>query len=1239
MFKVLILGNPNSTFLYLARAFNDVGENKEAYNEWYREINVLDNICDLEIDVITNLVSIDLDNFINLVDGIIYFLNPLDIDEFEFFEMTLPIINSVKRGIPTIIIFYDPESGILPISTNTLLDAVWLNFPNLEAFVNLPPSDFHQALQCLCLAMILGDTPLNIENAWMRFPIFIKLANDYYKQQQYYYAAQAIRMASKISEIYNKENFFIYCEQAAYLFSKSNLYLEASQILKRVDKRKSNNFKKLYAEAMVREANKLFNTRKFEMAARQYEMAGQWSSIELKDKTIIQEAFRLAINSWISACKCNNAFRILERLPHKEKIKVLNDITDKIVAAADYLLSINDLNSARDQLYRSINTYQREGLFENIKKFSLKLTDVLIKIFEQQTNNREIYSAKNTFDEIENMWETFKVKRKNIDSLLEKLIRFFIEEHNFGMSSYLINKLNSLELKKELTELSSDIEDKIKESKKKEIEKNIQEGLTILNEFIEKEREIIIEQNYLRIYEAKKFIERHEYLKGANVLKDHANYLKNLGKTEIAEQILTKSLDFLIDGSAFEIFIKFYSLLQSEIKTRYLKRIFPILFGKLKELSEKEDFKRNEFIFESLNRIYRNQMLYEESKQISEQFIKIIKKEALKIVNSEENLGGIKKTSELVKKINDISSSYLESTKITFNKLYKKIAEIYISFGDLLNAQAYNDRIENKAFKTELHKKIAKIEASKSALKTKQAEDALKGEILKEKLSIIKKKGRDVFQDRENELKQRRAFKRAYFKEALLFVKNNKFNEAIQKYKESIVKLNKIKKYNLAGVSLAITGLLLIKENKINELIKLIDKVKKELARSEKLFSETYPVILIEYIIAMKKLMDENKLKEALSFLENLPLFEEEISLLYDYLGKKKPIIEKIEKSVIGPGEIASYRSKINKLAKDITKEKSEIAKRKMMKRQIWQRALNALAGDNLSEAAIYYLDAVPKMIDKNFLKHAAIGLILGSLLLIREKDIHVAKETFEEYAKKMYHKRKEMEDLPEIKILKTLFFSYENNIASLIKLNIEYFIDKLILFEEEIAFLKSLLGDKVTEVKKKETITRKERGALNKLLVELDQTLGILEHQMRDIKSDINDFFTKRKAMRRRYYDPIIILLKNASYKEVSSKYFDLARTLSKRKAYKTSALVLLLGGLSLLKLNESPSEIKVKIKKILDSFGLSKKLILETFYTSLLFFLLDVKLNKLDKFIPKIKNMLKILPLFDEEKVLAEI
>ncbi|MFX1320398.1 MAG: hypothetical protein ACFFAQ_02030 [Promethearchaeota archaeon] len=1064
IFKILIFsGNPEISNLYISEAFNEIGEEKESYNEWYREIKVLEDYCDLEVDVITNITA-DFDELLPTADGIIYFLNPLEIGEFELFKMLLPEIFSVKRDIPTVIIFYD-QNGILPMSVNELLETIWVNYLSLEAFVNLKPKNFHQALQALCLAMINGDSPLNIENAWMRFPIFIQMANIYYDNKNYYYAAQAVKKAALIADIYNKEDYFILSEQAAYLYSKLNLYLEASKILEKVDRRKSINYKKLYAEAMITDGNRLFNKGKYEEAAKIYEKAAQWSSIELQDDKIIHEAFRLSINSWISACRVENAFRILESLSHKEMLTILKEISKKIRDEGDFLVNVNDFESAREQLYRAIDKYQREGLSEEIEKLTEKLSDILIRLLKQQVNQNEIYAAKQTYDEIENLYESYNVEKKNLDSILEKLITLFLKEYNFGISTILISKLSSLKLKKNLTKLSSIAEDEYKVSKKKEIEENLKKGVDLLGEFIEAELNIIVDMNSQKIKEANKLIELNEHLNAANILKNQANYLKMIGKEDIGDQILTKSLDILLRAKIFEDFFVLYEHLTEDMKKKYLTGVYPLYILKLKEIKKQETYKRNESIFENSNRIFRNQMLYDESKQISLLFIKIIKKEALNVVEREENLSGINQAIELDKKIRNIASAYLEKEerlKINLDDVYKKIAEIYIVLDDLHQANIYNDKIEDKIYKAEIHKRIANLEAEKSGFESKKAEEKKKAEILKERLSIIKSKAQGALMDREKEFRERKGLKRVYFEEALNFIKNQEIDKALEIYRNNIVTFNKRKKYNLAGVSLVLASLILMKQNKTQEITKLLNETKKELSNLWKLISESFPIKLIEYIIELEKLKDEPKLKEAISYIENLPLFEEELEYLYDYLGK------------------------------DYKKE------------------------------------------------------------VIREKSIEQVEEKFK---------------------------------------------------------------------------------------IEIDQRFAKIKSKTVDIRREKSDFYIKRKAMRKRYYLDVLSLLEIKEFKKAGKTYFDLAITISKRQDYNTSSLLILLHGLSLLKAGESIQLIRDNVNNFLNSLGINRKLVEDTFYILLILFLLDVKLYKMERFLPKINEMLEILPLFEEEKELISL
>ncbi|MFW9823138.1 MAG: hypothetical protein ACFFE4_09395, partial [Candidatus Thorarchaeota archaeon] len=941
------------------------------------------------------------------------------------------------------------------------------------------------ALQSLCLAMIKGDTPLNIENAWMRFPIFIQMANIYFEEKNYFYAAQAVRKAAQIAEIYQKDDYYIISDQAAYLFSKINLYLEASNILEDIDNQKSKNFKKLYVDAMLREANIAFNKQEYEIAALQYERAGQWASLESLDKDIINEAFKLAINSWISACQVEKAFKIIENLPHEVGLDILELISKKIGAAAEFLVSIDKFELARDQLYRSIKKYQKEALSEDLKYLTNKLTELLIQILRIQLKSNEVYAAKYSYDEIENMWDSYNVEKIDLDSVLKQLINLFLDKNNFGIATNLINKLNSFKLKQELTRASAELEDKYQESIKKEFQEYIKKGEEILAEFVKAELNIIIEINREKIEQANSLVKQKKYLKAGTLLLNHANYLKKIGREDIRDQILTNSLDIFLEGEIYEEFFASFYTLSKEAKEKYLIIIFPSFMHKLHNIEKFENYERIEKILEESNRIYRNHLLYDYSKEISLVFIKNIKEEALAILNTEETLTGVNNADELVKKAIKISSAYFdkeERSQVNFDEIYKKISEIYIELDDLHSAQTYNDRIENTAYNKELHKKIAELEAKKSKARTKKAEESREGEELEEANSIIKNKAREALLDQRKELKERKAFKRAYFQEALNYLENNEIDKSIELYEESIDQLNKKKKYNLAGVSLALVCLLLIKEDRFQEVRQILKTTKENLSGLGDLFSKTFPVTLAEYIIQIKKYQDEKEFKEAISFIENLPLFEEELRILYDYLGKE------------------------------------------------------------------YKEDITPEILEKSI--------------------------------------------------------SEEN-----------------------------------AEKEPIEVLSREEKGALSKIQVEIDQNLGKIQSKMGDIRREKDEFFIKRKAMKRRYYNEILEMLETRKFKAVATKYYDLAITLSKRKDLKTSSLLILLYGLSLLCEEESYPIIKKNINEFLNSLGINKNVVKDTFYIMVIFFILEIKIYNLEKYIPKIKGMLEILPLFKEEEELINI
>ncbi len=1245
IFKVLILGL-DSEFLssYISQAFIEEGDDKKTYIEWYKEVNVFEDVCDLEVDTIIDVINADYDVLLPSVDGIVYFLNPLIKEEIEFFEMIVPIIKSVKRNIPLVVV-YNNGYAILPLPINELLENLWILYPDFEGFANLSPIEFTQALQCLCFSMITGDSPLNIENAWMRFPIFIQLANIYFKTankeqkpEYYYYAAQAIKKSALIAEIFNKNEYFIICEKAAFLYSKINLYLEASKILKNVDKKKSANYKRLYAEAMLSDGNKLFNKRKYELAAKKYLSVAQWSAIELKDQHLMNEAFRLAINSWISACRVEFAFQILDSLPHEGVLTILDEIALKIGNAVKFLSNEKKFFEAREQLYRTISVYQRENLTEHLEKFTNSLETVLIKILELQINDNELYSAKQTFDEIENLWEAYDVKKSNLDKLLAKLAEQFLDLLNFGMATILINKLNSLSLKKKLTKLSSKVEDDYKEEYKKKIQINIQKGLAIVNEFMLEEQKIVESLNEKAINEANNLIQNQDYLKAANHIKAHANYLKNLGKEEDRYQILSKGLDILLVGKVFNEFFLIYPELSEKAKRQYLVNKLNLIVGKVKEIKIEGNFDENIKVFDNFLSIYREQQLYEQSKQIGEIYIDFLKTKAQKIVNLERNNKGIENALNLIRKISDINSAYLDNIKRNFDDLHKEIFEIYIELDNLSGARATLDKIDSKMLKEELHKILNKIDDQKREIELKKVDETYKEDQLRALFSIIKKKAKDAYNDKISLFNQRKGYKRAYYQEGLNFLGINDLTAALQEYEKSIDRFINITQYSLASLSLAIISLILLKERRTNEITHYLGNFKSRFSGLLSLISEIFSFSLTDYLVNIIPFEDDIRIKETVSLMVNLPLFEEELKLLYDYLGKSYEKEKSVEKVTERSLEITKIKDDLDQYAFRIIKEKKDIAKRKLMKNQYWRMALEDLTNNKLENAYLGYYETIPKLIEK-FEHEAAISLIVGTAILINFKNLAIGKSQFYERLTKLERFKSNIEKLPEIKLIEELFFLLENEMTDLFVYGLNLLIERLVLFEPEIEIIKKLIPKKEKVDEEQERMTREDLGKISKLQVKLNQDLAILKQMRGDVLREKQDFLTRRNPMRKRYYQNVIDSLSMKSFKEAGDEYFKLAQSMANRKDLQTASLMMLLHGLCFLKGNQSLYTIQLNISSLLDSLGLNKRLIQETFYIRCIRIILEAKINKMDKYLQQIQDLLDVLPLFEEERELITI
>jgi len=1229
IFKVLVLGNPDMIPIYITNAFGEDGEEKESFLEWYKEITVFENICDLEVDVINDLIGVDYDELIPKVDGIIYFINPMNEEETDFFETVIPIIYSVNRNIPTVIIYEDPE-GIIPLAVNDLLERLWIDHYELEAFANLSARDFHQPLECLCLAMISGDTPLNIENAWMRYPIFIQLANIFFKNDQFILAAHAIRKAAMIADIVNNSEKFIISEQAAFFFAKANQYLDAAEILKDIDKEKAINFKRLHAQNEITSAKRSFNQREYDQAAKKYEATAQWVANELKDEELKNEAFKLAIYSWISACKVENAFKILYNLDHKVAIQILNEIDGKIESMVDFLVRNKNYYAARDQLYKTIAIYQREDLFEILKKITKKLEFVIISMLKIQNKEKDKYAGKQSYDEIENLWESYDVEKTDIDNEMVDLISLFLDDGDFGTSMLLTNKLNSRSLKKKMTELSSKVEDQNKELKKKESVELIQKGLDMVYEFVIEEKKIIIKLNEKILINAEKYVQMGQFSNSANKLYEQAMFYRQIGKDEARDDILMRALDILLEGKEFQQFFDFFEMISKSAKNEYLIKNEPSIKNKLDEKSSEANYNQDETNFENFLALYRDQMLYEQAKEISRLFIKIIKKEALRIVTTQEDHKGIQKALLLVKKAKIISSAYLEEEKINFDEIYEKNVHFYIQSKDFSSAHALNDLIFNKMLKSELNKEIEIAESSVRAVDLKKIVEEDKIKELKEQAFIIQKMARDASHGKKSELTQRIGRKRIYTN-TLDNLSKKEWNSSIQSYMLTIDRLINYKEYNFAGISLVLAIILLLYQDKIQESQKLLENTKKKLAGFDNI--EPFSIALAEYLVDVKIYQDQESFEKSIQIINNLPLFDEEIQalkFLYSNLD-----FEKMTENVEEIKEI------IRLYTTTIKKESKDEANRRLIKNQYWRLALEDLTNKKYNNASIIYFDAIPKLAEKKYIKEAALSLIIGTFINLKIKDPLLAKSKFQDNLKKLMKYDKNVQELPEIKLIPFIFQVFDKKSSELTQFTLNLLIDKLILFEPERNLLESILPEEIIDQTKNESLSRSrsEIGDQNILVITFNQDYAILQQKVSDIRNDKPSQLNKRKAMKRIYYNPILSYLKEGYLKAAGQKYFELSDAFTNKSDFGTASLMILLHGLALMKAKESLINIQKNLDAFLKLLGLNRKLVEDTFHIRCLQFIIKVKSNNMEKkYFPKIKEMLEYLPLLEEEKILIE-
>ncbi|MHA1871662.1 MAG: hypothetical protein ACTSU2_10125 [Promethearchaeota archaeon] len=1286
MFRILVLGDPLISIPFIESSGLKFESQDFELSRWSSRLNVGLDTCDLDVDVVVNM-SIDYDGIIPTSDGIVYFLDPNNIQEFELFDMIAKIINDFKRRIPLIVVFFS-KSRISLIPSNYLLEYIWQNYL-FEAFTfdRYSENSFIEVLECLSESIISGMIPLNINTAWMKIPTYLIKINDLILENKWEEAAKYAEVFSIIKKRFEKHDYLINFEQSAWLYYKSGDYLNASNLLADINEEDSKKLKKYYITKMLLEGDQLFKIKRYKSAAEKYEKAAIWSSIELDDEELTNKSIEKSISTWIYAGEFQNSFRLIERLDHLDQLEMMKKIVKIILYVADQIIKNQDFEIIKGQLYYCIDKYQRMGLFEEVKELGKKIMGVLNNLIDQYIAKEDPDSALLTIEEYFNIIETFDIKGENIDNKVAEVSKLFIQNRQFTIIDKLINFINSKELQNEINDILVKYEEKYKkELKDKQIEQ-YNNAKKLLEKYIL--NEVSMFQNYnqkIYSYVDKLINEDSSFWEASLILKERAEWYQKIGHIKIFEEISIRLLKIYLKGLYLAQFIQYIKKLSTKTQYNFLKNSNGQIINALEKMSENnENFSKIQKIIDILVRLYREHLLYDESRELIRLKIKFIISRVSYLTFATNDLRYEKEILENLKEAEILYNSLSEKEPLDVDKILAEIVNRYIQNNLLNKAHQLNEKIRNPQIFSELHKKILELEEEKSKIKIEGVKKEIDGKIKAEELSLLKNMARDQLLSKRELLEKRSALKRIYYQKILNKLHNNDYEEAIKLYKNVTLSLIKRKKLDSAGIGPAMITIILFKLNNIDRIEQIISEINNEIKSSKDIFHQVFSMRVVDYIIEMVNFNEKAKAIEALQLFEALPLFEEEKSLLYSVINKKPRIsldhnVGQVHEKTIRQSQnfkidntthdhitksINSSQSNTNKIinqstfiSKNSLKESAETinyeiidkligklkirenlaTKRKMMRRKYWQNALSLIKQQNYIDASREYLSQIDQLTNNNHLEQIPLAVLMAILSAIKAGNNEFAKSTLEKVISNLNDPSELLKKYPEYILLQDLFQAIKKDDSKLKDIILHGFLS-LPLFDIEKDLINSLISNQNLDM---DTLYNKQTPAkknISETNIMLEQQLSYLKQSLTDFKLNSKEILEKRKAMRRIYYNNILRTLEEKNYEKAANLYKNVALRISQRNDYNTSAILILLGGLSLSKLTNNPDDLKNYLDDFLNNLGFTQNIVKETFALKLFKLLIDsIKLNQIGIF-RQCKNLLNLLPLFDEEKVLIDL
>ncbi|MHA1648153.1 MAG: hypothetical protein ACTSVL_11315 [Promethearchaeota archaeon] len=1258
------MGNLENARVYLEQT-NIKKVELEQTSQWnYHFAHNADEI-DFSIEIPVSNIP-DYDVILPMTDGIIYFLNPNRPEERELFQESIKIMDKLERRIPGVILFNDPSKIILE-SSNHLFKSLWESSSNNEGFIlnSFSFQQFPEILQVLSDGIISGKPIINFNIAWIQLPILMNLIDLEINKKNWTKAAIIGEKIVEIKQYLEHQDWQIIAEKTAILYEKSGDLLKAGLILQKFNPVGVSHYKNEYYETLILKAEKDNLIKDFKQSAKDFEKAANWARIELTDNKKVLDSTKNAMLSWIAAAETQYAFALIENFPLNEKRMLLDECTERISVMAEDLLSQNQPDLAKAQLYLCFTSYQKLGLFESIKKIALKSIRVLKRILEKNIKDNDVDSAKLTLDELYNIWETFEIKSENIDHYLIQIGQMFIEKHDFQKVEIVLVKIQSSNLKEKLTQLREKKEDQIKQAQREGTQKELFAGIQILDKYLNEEHSIFAAINqtlYDKLQtltiaassasptelsksnasnisdnsESQSFVDS-SMKKHLDLMLKQYNWLRSLTQDTLSYEILDKLLITYLKGIQIQKFINNISRLPEALRKKFLKSNIELIekaYGSFEKSSSPHDY---ELKMIKIIQLFRNHLLYEESRHFAQILNNFLINCALKLSKKvdKENISDI---IAYTLKIENITNTYLDNLAQNLDDIYQNIIHFYIKSENFKETRQCVEKILNKELASNLYAEIQAIEEKISKNITSKVQEKQEQEIFTERLSQLEILSRDQKIASKNMLRMRNGLKRRYFNEALQAISENELEKAAQKYMDVAKSLVSTKKFELAGVCISISTMVLLILQKAIQIRNNLQEIRDETVTSLMIFNETFPIKVIDYILRMINAKDTLHLKMALKLFETLPLFPEEQLILDTLLGKDIDFRILLQSHNASLNEIKmSIPSNLSILLSQTNYNPALFSKRQALESKYWEECHTFLAHQAYEDSSEIYFRLIPQLINHNYPEFAITSLIMGFLTLLRTQ---TASNVYLKLEKYIFHFQKEHEEFQKnapIQLLEILVQFWEQPNATETILDIgKSFQNSLHLLDWEKSYIESILSD--ISMKESSESLEKMQAAIASKNTNQDNSLlyqqkKALHHTILNISDKLSDLKEKRNKMIRTYYKSILDNIGKGEYEKCSLEYIKLAKRMARRNDFDASSLMLLLSVLSKIKAKIPLPEIQSDLENLLNTLGIIKKILDDYFGVKLSFFSIDC-LKSADPMCKEdLKDLLSEMPLLNDE------